>query len=143
MHLIIATRADPPLPLSRLRARGEMNELRASVLRFTPEEAATFLNQVMGLHIEAKDIAELERRTEGWVAGLQMAALAMMGREDVSGFIAAFTGSNRHVVDYLAEEVLEQQPERVRIFLLQTSILHRMCASLCAAVVQQEESEHT
>jgi len=143
MHLIIATRADPPLPLSRLRARGEMNELRASVLRFTPEEAATFLNQVMGLHIEAKDIAELERRTEGWVAGLQMAALAMMGREDVSGFIAAFTGSNRHVVDYLAEEVLEQQPERVRIFLLRTSILQGMFASLCAAVVQQEEGEHT
>jgi|SRR5215211_1204492 len=143
MHLIISTRADPPLPLSRLRARGELNELRASDLRFTSEEAATFLNQVMELQLAEQDIAELERRTEGWVAGLQMAALAMRGRDDLSGFIAAITGSNRHVVDYLAEEVLEQQPEHARNFLLRTSILRRMCASLCAAVVQQEESEHT
>jgi LuxR family maltose regulon positive regulatory protein len=143
MHLVISTRADPPLPLSRLRARGELNEVRASDLRFTPEEAATFLNQVMRLQLAAEDIAELERRTEGWVAGLQMAALAMTGRDDVSAFIAAFTGSNRHVVDYLAEEVLEQQPERARIFLLRTSILQRMCASLCATVVQLEEDELT
>ena len=142
MLLVIATRADPPLPLSRLRARGESNELRASDLRFTSEEAATFLDRVMGLRLTARDVAELERRTEGWVAGLQMAALAMRGRDDVSGFIAAFTGSNRHVVDYLAEEVLEQQPERVRRFLLRTSVLRRMCASLCAAVVQGEEGEH-
>src|SRR5919112_1898174 len=139
MHLIIATRADPPLYLSRLRARGELNELRASDLRFTPEEAATFLNQVMGLQLGAQNIGELERRTEGWVAGLQMAALAMRGREDVAAFITAFTGSNRHVVDYLAQEVLDQQPEHTRIFLLRTSILQRMCASLCATVVQQEE----
>jgi LuxR family transcriptional regulator, maltose regulon positive regulatory protein len=139
MHLIISTRADPPLPLARLRARGELNEVRASELRFTSDEAAVFLNRVMGLQLAERDVAELERRTEGWVAGLQMAALAMRGRDDVSGFIAAFTGSNRHVVDYLAEEVLEQQPDRVRGFLLRTSILRRMCASLCAAVAQQNE----
>lgn len=142
MHLVISTRADPPLPLSRLRARGEANEVRASDLRFTSEEATTFLNEVMGLRLAAQDIAELERRTEGWVVGLQMAALALRGRDNVSGFIAAFTGSNRHVVDYLAEEVLEQQPEHARVFLLRTSILQRMCASLCATVLQQEEGEY-
>ena len=143
MHLMIATRADPPLPLSRLRARGESNEVRASDLRFTPDEAATFLDRVMGLQLTMEDIAELERRTEGWAAGLQMAGLAMRGRDDFSGFIAAFTGSNRHVVDYLAEEVLEQQPEHARNFLLRSSVLRRMCASLCAAVVQPKEGGHT
>jgi LuxR family maltose regulon positive regulatory protein len=120
-----------------------LNEVRASALRFTAEEAATFLNEVMHLQLTAQDVAELERRTEGWVAGLQMAALAMRGRDDVSGFIAAFTGSNRHVVDYLAEEVLERQPEHVRRFLLRTSVLRRMCASLCVAVVRGEEGVHT
>jgi LuxR family maltose regulon positive regulatory protein len=143
MHLVVSTRMDPPLPLSRLRAHGELGEIRASDLRFTLEEAATFLDRVMGLQLAAEDIVELERRTEGWVVGLQMAALAMRGRDDVSGFIAAFTGSNRHVVDYLAEEVLEQQPNHVQTFLLQTSILHRMCASLCTAVVPREESRHS
>src|SRR5215210_1489617 len=141
MHLIISTRADPSLPLSRLRARGQLNELRADDLRFTPEEAATFLNQVMGLELMAEDIAELEGRTEGWVAGLQMAALAMRKRADVAGFIASFTGSNRHVVDYLAEEVLVQQPEEVRTFLLQTSILDRMCGPLCDAVTFRQSSQ--
>ena len=111
MHLVISTRADPPLPLSRFRVRGEMSELRAADLRFTPEEAATFLDQVMGLKLSAEDIAELETRTEGWIAGLQMAALVMRDRADVPGFIEAFTGSNRYVVDYLAEEVLGRQPE--------------------------------
>ena len=134
LHLVIATRADPTLPLSRLRAHGELNEVRAADLRFSPEEAATFLNQVMGLELSAEDIAELEGRTEGWIAGLQMAALAMREHDDVAGFIAAFTGSNRHVVDYLAEEVLGRQPEALRIFLLETSILDRMCAPLCHAV---------
>src|SRR5215210_6578604 len=134
LHLVISTRADPPVPLSRLRARGELNELRAADLRFTPEETATFLDQAMGLELSAEDIAELEGRTEGWVAGLQMAALAMRDRADIVGFIASFTGSNRHVVDYLAEEVLGQQPEEVQDFLLQTSILDRMCGPLCAAV---------
>ena len=143
MHLVVSTRMDPPLPLSRLRAHGELSEVRAFDLRFTPEEAATFLDQVMELRLTAQDIAELEKRTEGWVVGLQMAALAVRGRDDVSGFIAAFTGSNRHVVDYLAEEVLDQQPEHARTFLLQSSILRRMCASLCAAVVPREEGNHT
>jgi LuxR family maltose regulon positive regulatory protein len=143
MHLIIATRADPPLPLSRLRARGELNELRANDLRFTLEEAATFLNQVMGLELTADDIAELEGRTEGWIAGLQMAALAMRDHTDVAGFIAAFTGSNRHVVDYLAEEVLGRQTEELRTFLLRTSILDRMCAPLCNAVTGRTDGQTT
>jgi LuxR family maltose regulon positive regulatory protein len=143
MHLVIATRVDPPLPLSRLRARGEMTEIRADDLRFTPEEAASFLNRVMGLELSAEDIAELERRTEGWVAGLQMAALAMRDHADVPGFIAAFTGSNRHVVDYLAEEVLGRQPEELQTFLLQTSILDRMCAPLCNAVTELTDGQTT
>src|ERR687894_436174 len=143
MHLVIATRMDPPLPLPRLRARGEMTELRAADLRFTPEEAATFLNRVMGLELSAEDTAELEGRTEGWIAGLQMAALAMRDHADVSGFIAAFTGSNRHVVDYLAEEVLARQPEELRTFLLRTSILDRMCAPLCNAVTGHIDGQTT
>src|SRR3712207_6751444 len=123
MHLVIAGRTDPPQPLPRLRARGEMTELRAADLRFTPEEAATFLNRVMGPELSAEDTAELEGRTEGWIAGLQMAALAMQDRADVSGFIAAFAGSNRYVLDYLAEEVLARQPEELQTFLLETSVL--------------------
>jgi transcriptional regulator with XRE-family HTH domain len=116
MHLVISTRADPPLPLARLRVRDEMVELRAADLHFTPEEAATFLDDVMGLKLSAEEIAELETRTEGWIAGLQMAALAMRDRADVPGFIEAFTGSHRYVLDYLVEEVLNQQPEGVRSF---------------------------
>ena len=143
MHLAIATRMDPPLPLPRLRARGEMTELRAADLRFTPEEAATFLNRVMGLELSAEDTAELEGHTEGWIAGLQMAALAMRDHADVSGFIAAFTGSNRHVVDYLAEEVLARQPEELRTFLLETSVLDRMCAPLCIAVTGHADGQTT
>jgi LuxR family maltose regulon positive regulatory protein len=143
IHLVIATRADPPLPLPRLRARGEMTELRADDLRFTLEDAAMFLNRVMGLELSAEDIAELEGRTEGWIAGLQMAALAMTGRDDVPGFIASFTGSNRHVVDYLAEEVLGRQPEELRTFLLETSILDRMCALLCNAVIGHADGQTT
>jgi LuxR family transcriptional regulator, maltose regulon positive regulatory protein len=143
MHLMMATRTDPLLPLSRLRARSELNEVRAADLRFTPEEAATFLNEVMGLHLSAEDIAELEERTEGWIAGLQMAALAMRDHADVPGFIAAFTGSNRHVVDYLAEEVLGRQPEELRGFLLETSILDRMCAPLCNAITGHTDSQTT
>jgi LuxR family maltose regulon positive regulatory protein len=143
MHLVICTRADPSLPLSRLRARGQLNELRASDLRFTPEEAATFLSQVMGLELTAEDIAELEGRTEGWVAGLQLAALAMRDHADVPSFIASFTGSNRHVVDYLAEEVLGRQPEELRTFLLETSILDRMCAPLCHAVTGHIDGQTT
>jgi LuxR family maltose regulon positive regulatory protein len=139
MHLIIATREDPQLPLARLRARGQLAELRAADLRFTPSEAAEFLEGVMGLSLSAEDIAALEDRTEGWIAGLQLAALSMRGREDVAGFIRAFAGDNRYVVDYLVEEVLQRQPERVRSFLLQTSILDRLSGPLCDAVTGQED----
>jgi LuxR family maltose regulon positive regulatory protein len=140
MHLIIATREDPHLPLSRLRARGQLGELRAADLSFTPSEAAEFLKGVMGLSLSTEDIAALEDRTEGWIAGLQLAALSMRGREDVAGFIRAFAGDNRYVVDYLVEEVLQRQPERVRSFLLQTSILERLSGPLCDAVTGQEGS---
>ena len=139
MHLIIASRSDPPLPLARVRGRGESTELRASDLCFTPDEAATFLNEVMGLGISASDVAALERRTEGWIAGLQLAALSMQGREDVPEFVAAFSGDDRYIVDYLVEEVLQRQPEGVRSFLLQTAILDRLCGPLCDAVTRQED----
>lgn len=138
MHLVIATREDPHLPLARLRARSQMTEVRSADLRFTPTEAADFLNQVMGLNLSAEDIAALDTRTEGWIAGLQLAALSMQGREDITGFIQAFTGSHRFVLDYLAGEVLERQPERVRNFLLQTAILDRLSGSLCDAVTAQD-----
>jgi LuxR family maltose regulon positive regulatory protein len=143
MHLVIATRADPPLPLARLRARGALSEVRAADLRFTPEEAAAFLNEAMGLGLTAEDIADLERHTEGWIAGLQLAALAMRGNADASAFIAAFTGSNRHVVDYLAEEVLGRQPEELQTFLLETSVLDRMCAAVCDAVTGLNDGQAT
>ena len=141
MHLIIASRADPPLPLSRLRGRGELAELRASDLRFTPDEAAAFLNEVMGLDLSAQAVAALEARTEGWIAGLQLAALSMQGRDDVAGFITAFTGDDRYIVDYLVEEVLQRQPERVRSFLLQTAVLDRLSGPLCDAVTGQESGK--
>jgi LuxR family maltose regulon positive regulatory protein len=140
MHVVIASRSDPPLPLARLRTRGQLTELRAADLLFTPDEAATFLNDVMGLGLSAGDVAALETRTEGWIAGLQVAALSMQGRRDVSGFIAAFTGSHRYVLDYLAEEVLQQQPESVQAFLLQTAILDRLSGPLCEAVMGIDKS---
>ena len=135
MHLVIATREDPHLPLARLRARGQLTELRAADLRFTPAEAAEFLNQVMGLNLSAEDIAALETRTEGWIAGLQLAALSMQGHQDAASFIKSFTGSHHFVLDYLVEEVLQQQSESVQTFLLRTSILDRMCGPLCDAVL--------
>jgi LuxR family maltose regulon positive regulatory protein len=138
MHLVIATRSDPPLPLARLRARGELTELRAADLRFTPDEAAAFLNQVMALDLSPEDVAALEQRTEGWIAGLRLAALSVQGREDAHGFVAAFAGDNRYIVDFLVEEVLHRQPEPVRRFLLQTSILDRLTGSLCDAVTDGE-----
>jgi len=136
MHLVIATREDPPLPLARLRARGQLTELRAADLRFTGDEAAKFLNQVMSLHLSAEHVAALETRTEGWIVGLQLAALSMQGKEDVDHFIQSFTGSHHFVLDYLVEEVLQQQPESVQMFLLNTSILDRLCGPLCDAVLQ-------
>ncbi len=138
LHLVIVTREDPSLPLARLRARDQLTELRAADLRFTPAEAAVFLNQTMGLSLSADDIAALEARTEGWIAGLQLAALSMRGREDIAGFIQAFTGSHRFVLDYLVEEVLQQQPEHIQSFLLRTSLLDRMCGPLCDAVGNDE-----
>ena len=138
MHLVIATREDPDLPLARLRARGHLTELRANDLRFTPSEAAAFLDQVMGLSLSAEDIAALEDRTEGWIAGLQLAALSLQGHQDIPGFIRAFSGDNRYIVDYLVEEVLQRQPEAVRRFLLQTAMLDRLHGPLCDAVTGQE-----
>ncbi len=135
MHLVIATRQDPDLPLARLRAGGQLTELRAADLRFTLAEAAEFLNQGMGLNLSTGNIAALEARTEGWIAGLQLAALSMQEHQDVTGFIQSFTGSHRFVMDYLVEEVLHQQPEIIQKFLLHTSILHRMCGPLCDAVL--------
>jgi LuxR family maltose regulon positive regulatory protein len=134
MHLVIATREDPDLPLTRYRVRGQLTELRVTDLRFTPAEAAGFLNQVMGLNLSADEITALETCTEGWIAGLQMAALSMQGRADSASFIQAFTGSHHFVLDYLVEEVLQQQSESVQTFLLRTSILDRLCGSLCDAV---------
>ena len=143
MHLVIASRVDPPLPLPRLRTRSQLTELRATDLRFTPDEAAAFLNQAMGLNLSAEDVEVLEARTEGWIAGLQMAALSMQGKpaEHVADFIAAFSGSHRHVIDYLAEEVLARQPDGIRDFLCQTAILDRLAAPLCDAVTGRDDSE--
>jgi LuxR family transcriptional regulator, maltose regulon positive regulatory protein len=135
MHLVITTREDPHLPLARLRARGQLTELRASDLQFTFSEATEFLNQAVGLALSTDDIAALETRTEGWIAGLQLAAISMRERDDASSFITSFTGSHRFVLDYLVEEVLHQQPERVQEFLLRTSVLERLCGPLCDAVL--------
>jgi ATP/maltotriose-dependent transcriptional regulator MalT len=141
LHLIIATRADPPLPLVRLRARGQLTELRASDLRFAREEVRTFLHTVMGLALPPEAIATLESRTEGWVAGLQLAALSLRGRADISGFLAAFSGSHRFVLDYLSEEVFSRQDGAVQAFLLQTAILEHLSGSLCDAVTGQKGSQ--
>ncbi len=140
-HLVIASRTDPPLPLPRWRARGELVELRAADLRFTSDEATQFLGETMGLRLDDEAAAALESRTEGWAAGLQLAALSLQGHADVRGFIAGFSGSHRHVVDYLGEEVLNRQPEHIRAFLLQTSVLERMCGPLCDAVLLDAEAE--
>jgi len=135
LHLVLATRADPPLPLARLRTRGHLTEIRAAELRFTSEEVMAFLTQALGPHLSSEEIAALEARTEGWIAGLQLAALSMQGREDIAGFLAAFSGSHRYIIDYLVEEVLAQQPEPVQTLLLQTAILERLQGSLCEAVM--------
>lgn len=137
VHLVITSREDPALPLPRLRARGQLVELRAADLRFSPAEAAEFLNQVMDLSLSAEEVEALETRTEGWIAGLQLAALSMQGHRDAAGFIQAFAGDNRYILDYLVEEVLQRQPDSVRSFLLQTAILDRMNGPLCEAVTGQ------
>jgi LuxR family maltose regulon positive regulatory protein len=138
LHLALLTRTDPPLPLSRLRALNQLVDLRAEQLRFTQEEIAYFLNNMMRLDLSSEDIAAMEARTEGWIASLQLAAYTMQGGEDVHRFISAFTGSNTYIMDYLIEEVFSRQTERVGIFLMQTSILDRMCGPLCNAVAGQD-----
>lgn len=135
LHIVIATREDPPLPLSRLRTRRQLVELRSHDLRFTPDEVSQFLHQVMGITLTPAEVTALEERTEGWIAGLQLAGLSMQDQSDVAGFIAAFTGSHRYVLDYLVEEVLNRQPKPVQTFLLHTSILDRLSANLCDAVL--------
>ncbi|HET8524474.1 MAG TPA: hypothetical protein VFL82_14655, partial [Thermomicrobiales bacterium] len=135
-HLVIVSRADPPFPLGRLRARGQPTELRDADLRFTPQEAALFLREAMGLTLSPDDITALENRTEGWIAGLQLAALSLRGHDRPSEFVRAFAGNHRYVFDYLLEEVLNRQPPETESFLLETSILDRLSGSLCNAVTQ-------
>ena len=144
LHVALASRADPPLALARLRARGQLTELRAADLRFTAGEAAGLLEQTgagPGMALPEAAVAALVARTEGWAAGLQLAALSLRGQEDVATFVAAFTGSHRYVLDYLAEEVLERQGEQVRAFLLETSVLDRLSGELCDAVTGRTGSQ--
>ncbi len=140
VHVVLSTRADPDLPLARWRVRGELVEIRAADLRFTSEEAATYLHEATGLDLAAQDVAALEERTEGWIAALQLAALSIQGRDDVSSFIAGFAGDDRYIVDYLVEEVLRHQPDRVRGFLLQSSVLDRLSGPLCDAVTRRDDA---
>lgn len=135
VHVVMATRSDPPIPLSRLRARGQLSEIRAEDLRFNPLEATRFLNQVFGLDLSQEQVTKLENRTEGWIAGLQLAGVSMQGRVDIPQFIEAFSGSHRFIMDYLAEEALSRQPSEIQSFLLQTSILERLNDSLCDYVL--------
>ena len=141
LHLLLASRVDPPLALSRLRARGQVIEIRDTDLRLSDEEAARFLTQVMGLALSEEDIARLETRTEGWVAGLQLAALSMRRHHDVSAFIQAFTGSHRFILDYVQEEILKSLPESQQHFLLHTSVLERMNAEVCQALTGEQASQ--
>ncbi len=140
LYVVLATRADPPLPVSRLRARGLLTELRLSDLRFTGDEAAVFLNETMRLGLSREDVAALETRTEGWAAGLQLAALSMQGRADTGRFITSFTGGQQYALEYLAEEVLQRQPEDLQRFLLETSLLNRLCGPLCDRVTGRSDS---
>ncbi len=141
MQLVIASRSDPLVPLARLRARGQVTELRAADLRFTADESSAYLNQVMALDLSATDVSTLEVRTEGWIAGLKLAALSLKHRGDVQQFVRAFSGDNRYIADYLIQEVLLAQPEGVRRFLLGTSILDRLSGPLCDAVTSEQGSQ--
>ena len=140
LHLVIATRADPPLPIPRLRGRGELTEVRQPDLRFTSGEAEALLKGVMDLELSPNDIVALASRTEGWAAGLQMAAASMRDREDIGGFVRAFTGSDRFILDYLTEEVLQRQDTSIQAFLLQTAVLDRLTGPLCDAILESGES---
>lgn len=137
MHIVISTREDPHLPLARLRVQDQLTELRVADLRFTPSEAGDFLHQVMGLNLTPEDTAILATRTEGWIAGLQLAAISIQGHKDINNFITSFTGTHQFILDYLVEEVLQQQPESIQTFLLHTSILDRLCSPLCDAVLRE------
>jgi len=141
LRVVLASRADPPLPLARLRARNQLAELRAADLRFTLLEAAAFLREAAGLDLTAASLAALDARTEGWAAGLQLAALSLRGHTDPAGFVATFSGSHRHVLDYLTEEVLTRQPGQVTSFLLETSVLERLSGPLCDAVTGRTDSQ--
>ena len=141
LHLVVATRADPPLPLARLRARSDLLELRMTDLRFTTQEAADFLNYTMGLKVSPEDVSRITQRTEGWIAGLQMAALSMQNVSDISGFITAFTGSHHYIFDYLLEEILGQQSPEIHRFLLYTSILDLLTAPLCDFLLDSESAD--
>ncbi len=141
VHLLIATRSDPPLQLARRRARGELFELRAADLRFTNDEAAQFINEVMRLGLSAEDVAALEARTEGWITGLQMAAISLQDTADPHAFVTAFRGNDRYIADYLLEEVLQRQPVEFQQFMLQTSVLNRLCGPLCDAVTGRGDSQ--
>ena len=140
VHVVLSTRLDPPLPVARMRARGALAELRVGELHFTDEEAAELLNGSMGLDLAAEDVARLAERTEGWAAGLVLAGLSLRGRQDPSGFVAAFSGGDRYVADYLVAEVLERQPAELREFLLRTSVLERLSGPLCDAVLETQGS---
>jgi LuxR family transcriptional regulator, maltose regulon positive regulatory protein len=141
LRLVLASRADPPLPLPRLRARGQLAELRAADLRFTPRETTELLREVMGLELPTASLAVLADRTEGWAAGLQLAGLSLRGHADPAGFVATFSGSHRHVLDYLTEELLSRQPEPLRAFLLETSVLERLSGPLCDAITGRGDSQ--
>ena len=141
MHLVLSTREDPPLPLSRMRARGQMLEIRAGDLRFSQAEATHFLNQTMRLDLSPQEVASLETKTEGWIAGLQLAALSLRDQAERSAFIQRFAGDDHHVMDYLIDEVLSQQPEPIQHFLLHTSILERLCGPLCDSILQRDDSQ--
>jgi LuxR family maltose regulon positive regulatory protein len=140
LHLAMTSRSDPPLPLTRLRVRNQLTEVRDNDLRFTPAEGAFFFNHIMGVSLTPQEIMALDQRTEGWIAGLQLAALSMQGRDDAQGFVQAFTGSHRYIIDYLAEEVLNRQPPHLRAFLLRTAVLDRMCGPLCDALLAETAS---
>ena len=139
VHVVLSTRADPDLQLARWRARSELVEIRAADLRFTSDEAASYLNEATGLRLAARDVETLEERTEGWIAALQLAALSLQGRDDASSFIARFAGNDRYIVDYLVEEVLQHQPEPVREFLLHSAVLDRLTGPLCDAVTGRDD----
>ena len=141
LRVVVSSRADPPLPLARLRARGQLAELRAADLRFTSEEAAALLGQAAGPGLPGTAVTALVARTEGWAAGLQLAALSLQGHTDAAGFVAAFSGSHRFVLDYLADEILDSQPGPVRAFLLETSVLERLSGELCDAVTGRAGSQ--